>query len=167
MAQRRITDLLKSRVNDRSASFPAGAYRAQQERQKAEGSDFVRDPNAEQIILQKFETAFLYSKFVLKGPWPEFEAAMDAAPPTSNVGSIRAIYNYAQDVKRGPVPGGEKHLANNGEIAADYAVNILETKWADDNPVHVRAQDAIAANPNAQEVYSQAFESRDSRKSFG
>jgi len=150
----RVTDLLKSRIQKKAASFPAGVYREQLERKQTEGSAFTRDPDAEQVILQKWEVAFLYSKYVLKEPWPSFEKAMLEAPVTRNIISQKAAYNYAADVKKGSVDGVERQISLNGELSASYAMNVSGKAWNPEKPDHKRALNSIGADSQASEAYA-------------
>lgn len=155
-----ISDHLKSRIQKKTATFPAGVYREQLDRKQNEGDGFVRDRAAEQVILQKWEAAFLYSKYVLKAAWPEFEAAMAEAPITRNAVSQKAAFNYAVDVKRGPNEGVERQISLNGELSADYAINILKQAWDPTNPTHARALNSIEAHPEASVVYAEGLRAR-------
>lgn len=154
----KLTDHLKSRIQKKTASFPAGVYREQLDRKQNEGEAFIRDPAAEQVILQKWEIAFLYSKYVLKDAWPAFEAAMLEAPLTRNVVSQKAAYNYATDVKRGPVDGVARQISLNGELSADYAINVAGQAWDPENPDHKRALNSIEAHPQASDAYAEGLD---------
>jgi hypothetical protein len=149
-----ITSLLKSRIQNKTASYPAGVYRDQLDRKQNEGDSFKRDPAAEQIILQKWEVAFLYSKYVLKDAWPDFEQIMLEAPLTRNIVSQKAAYNYANDVKKGPVEGVARQVSLNGELSAEYAINIARQAWDHENPDHKRALNSIESHPQASEIYA-------------
>lgn len=150
----KVTDFLKSRVQTKAASFPAGVYREQLARKQSEGADFKRDPVAEDIILRKWEIAFLYSKYVLQGRWPTFEAQMKDAPITRNLMSQKGAYSYAQDVANGPVDSVERQISLNGELSASYAINIAKKPWDVDNPDHKQALASIATNVQASQTYA-------------
>jgi hypothetical protein len=153
-----LGDHLKSRIQKKAATFPASVYREQHERKQKEGNAFVRDEVAEQIILQKWETAFLYAKHVLKARWPEFEAAMAEAPMTRNAISQKAAFSYAADVKKGPSEGVERQISLNGELSADYAINVARRPWDAHNPTHARAISSIENHLEARIAYAQGFD---------
>jgi hypothetical protein len=155
----KLNDHLKSRIQKKTASFPAGVYREQLERKQNEGGTFARDPAAEQVILQKWEAAFLYSKYVLKDAWPAFETAMLEAPITKNIVGQKAAYNYANDVRKGPVDGVARQVSLNGELAADYAINIAEQGWDPENPDHQRA-----LNSEACDIYAEGLDELNSTR---
>jgi hypothetical protein len=154
----KLSDHLKSRIQKKTATFPAGVYREQLDRKQNEGEGFVRDRAAEQVILQKWEAAFLYSKYVLKEAWPEFETAMMEGPLTRNAISQKAAYNYAADVKRGPDGGVERQISLNGELSANYAINIAGQAWNPENPNHARAINSIEAHPEASVTYAEGLD---------
>lgn len=55
---------------------PADVLIAEYERFQIEGIGFLRNPQAEAIILQDVHNSLYYSVHVLQGRWPEFEAAL-------------------------------------------------------------------------------------------
>ena len=153
-----LSDHFKSRIQKKTATFPAGVYREQLDRKQNEGDAFVRDRAAEHVILQKWEAAFLYAKYVLKAAWPEFEGAMAEAPITRNPISQKAAFSYAADVKRGPSQGVERQISLNGELSADYAINIARRAFDPQSPTHARAINSIEAHPAASIAYAEGLD---------
>jgi hypothetical protein len=55
---------------------PADVLVAEYERLQIEGTGYLRNPRAEEIILQNVHNSAYYSVHVLQGRWPQFEAAL-------------------------------------------------------------------------------------------
>lgn len=148
-----ISKHLKQRIQTKAATFPAAAYREQFERKNLLGTDFSRDPKAEAVILQKWEFAFLYSKFVLKDRWPEFEQVLMSSPVTRSEIGQKAAFSYAKDVAGEGVDGVARQVSLNGELSAAYAISISREPWDESNPDHHRALNSIGSNSEAESLY--------------
>lgn len=143
--------LFQDRIQAHAYSGPNEAYSQELSRKAREKDDFVRSPEAEKLILQRWELAGLYAKHVLEGRWPEFESEVAHAEPTSDVNRIKAVYRYADGILEGRFEAGEKHIVNDANIAADYSIHIMKCTWLQDDvaPDEIRRQahDLITESP--------------------
>lgn len=145
------TELLKSRVQD-AVTQNAMAAVEDQAKLKAFG-DFRRDPAAEARILKDWPAAYLYARNVLQAPWKEFEAAMLLTAPTGRASDARAAYNYSNYVLKDRIEGAEKHIAPDASSALDYAKNILQRPWNENDTQFDVATESIMKHPTARVAY--------------
>ena len=72
----------------------------------------------ERVLAKDAEIAYLYAKYILKGPFPAGEAAIAT--------DAHHTYYYARDVLKGPFPAGEATMAESAHFAPQYARNVLK-----------------------------------------
>ena len=92
------------------------------------------------------ELAFLYSRDVIKKPWPPGEAAI--------AGNATFAFRYARYVIKKPWPPGEAAIAGSADAAFEYALDVIGKPWPP-------GEAAIASSDYAKEY--QDFKERRSR----
>ena len=96
-----------------------------------------RFPEAEPYILKATDPgwSYGYAKEVLKGRWPEAEAAIAKDPLC-----LGLAYHYALDVIKGRWPEAEEAIAKDPRWAYRYAQYVVKGRWPEAEP-------AIATSP--------------------
>jgi hypothetical protein len=140
-------------AKERARSLAARTFAEQREIHLREGSRFLRDPAAEASILADWRYAWLYSRDIVRGRWPEFEAAMATTAPVSDPAEIRSIYNYVRYVVGGRLEAAEEHLAADAAASVDYARDVLRHVWRDGMANSDRANASISRHPTASAAY--------------
>jgi hypothetical protein len=128
---------------------------------------FVRDPEAERLMLRHWPTAYKYSRELLRSPWPEFEDSMKSSPASADTSDARAAFNYAHYVADRRIEGIEKHIARDAMAALDYAKLVLERPWNSSDLHYEAATNAIMKHPTAQNAYQHEMGSIQSHKMAG
>lgn len=136
----------------------ARAYFEQKALRVSEGSRFLRDPAAEDVILSDWRHAWLYSRDVLRHRWPEFEVALATAPATQDHAEIRSIYNYVRYIVEGRLEAAERHLANDATAAVDYARDVLRHVWRAGMSHADKANETIDDHPTARAAYRSGWQ---------
>lgn len=83
--------------------------------------------------------AFMYAKEVIKGRWPEGEAAILRDPGTS--------VRYARDIIKGRWPEAEAIIATDRGAAAAYAGQVIKGRWPE-------VEATLLADPEYAESYA-------------
>jgi hypothetical protein len=83
------------------------------------GEAKVRPPTKRELTDP--EQAYWYAKDIIKGRWPEGEAAISKHPYWA--------YYYARDVIKGRWPEGESTIAKDSQEAYWYAKDIINGRW--------------------------------------
>lgn len=153
-----MLDRLKGRIEDFKYTGPQEAYSKELNRYVKNKDSFERDPEAEKLILKRWDLAYFYAKNVLEDRWPEFEAEMINSRPTTDLGKIRVAASYAEKIVGAEFREVEKHIANDPMTAADYSINVLQRPWieVDDDGmdlVRATAHSAIMHHPMAKTAY--------------
>ena len=86
--------------------------------------------------------AYLYARDVIRGRWPEGEAAIATSPEYA--------YYYAKGVLKGRWPEGEATIAKSPHVAHAYAADVLNGRFPE-------GEEAIAKDPNAAKWYLEQF----------
>ncbi|MCV9964179.1 hypothetical protein OIU34_20045 [Pararhizobium sp. BT-229] len=149
----RIDHGLADRIRAHMEEAAATVYGREVSRRMEEGSSFVRDPKAENVILQDWRFAYLYSREFIRGRWQAFEDAIAAADPVSDPSVIRCVYNYVKNVRKERMVTAEKHIANCATSSVDYSFNILGTPWRAAMEHGEAANETISRHPTAASAY--------------
>jgi hypothetical protein len=140
-------------ARDRARLLAARTYAVQRDIHVREGVAFLRDPSAENVILGDWRYAWLYSRDVVRGRWPEFEVAMATAETAVDHAEIRSVYNYVRYIVGGRLEAAERHLAADASAAVDYARDVLRHAWRNGMPNAERANASIDRHPTASAAY--------------
>jgi hypothetical protein len=149
----RIDHGLADRIRAHMEEAAATVYGREVSRRMVEGDAYVRDPKAENVILNDWRYAYLYSREFIRGRWQAFEDAIAAADPVKDPAVIRCIYNYVKNVRKDRMVTAEKHIANCATSSVDYSFNILGTPWRAYMEHGEAANETISRHPTAANAY--------------
>jgi hypothetical protein len=96
----------------------------------------------EKEIVKDFDLAVSYARDIIRGRWPEFEAAIATDPAQA--------YQYAWEVIGGRFPAGEAAIAKDSFWAYKYAKNIISGRFPE-------GEAAIAKDPYWTSMYAMNF----------
>ncbi len=144
---------LTARVKERLREASMAVYGMQVKRRTEEGRTFVRDPDAEAVILQDWRFAYLYAREFIRDRWPAFEEAISVADPIRDQAEIRCVFNYVKYVRGSRMRAAEKHIANDAQSAVDYARDVLGHSWDASIEDSDAANATIAMHPTAASAY--------------
>jgi len=95
------------------------AYKAYHEALAAQ----KRIPEAEPVIMQDADCAYLYAVYVIQGRWLEAEPVI--------LKDSRYSYCYARDIIKGRWPEAEPTILKDAGYAYSYAMKIIKGRWSE------------------------------------